>query len=326
MISILIAARNEAHNIINCLQSIENLTYPKDQLEVWIGDDESSDSTYGLVENFIAHKPYFNLLQITSDWGQARGKANVLAQLAAAARGDYFLITDADVAVPPHWVQTMMAALQPGVGIVTGVTVPKANTAWMALQALDWVHALSVINQLARWRIPVTTMGNNMLVTRAAYEATGGYENMPFSITEDYQLFRQVLTLKYGFRQIYSPDAVALTLPMPNLSAWLHQRKRWTYGALQSAWFIKLILFSPLIIAPLLIGLSIIQPWWTLLLGLGYILIQASVIARGIHRLRLGYLYPYLWLYPFYFHFSAFATVIYYYLPTKTVWKGRVYE
>ena len=38
-------------------------------------------------------------------------------------------------------------------------------------------------------------MGNNMLITREAYEKTGGYESIKFSITEDLALYQKVREL-----------------------------------------------------------------------------------------------------------------------------------
>ena len=59
-VSILIAARNEEENIISCLEAISQLDYPTEKFSVWIGDDDSSDTTAALVENFIADKSNFS--------------------------------------------------------------------------------------------------------------------------------------------------------------------------------------------------------------------------------------------------------------------------
>jgi len=56
-VSILIAARNEERYILHCLRAIERLDYPKEQLEVLVGDDGSTDKTRALVEDFIRDKP-----------------------------------------------------------------------------------------------------------------------------------------------------------------------------------------------------------------------------------------------------------------------------
>ena len=45
-ISILIAARNEEHSIERCLAAIDALDYPKDKMEVLVGNDASTDNTF----------------------------------------------------------------------------------------------------------------------------------------------------------------------------------------------------------------------------------------------------------------------------------------
>ncbi|MFT5914913.1 MAG: glycosyltransferase involved in cell wall biosynthesis, partial [Bacteroidia bacterium] len=86
-VSILVAARNEQENIGVCLQALDQINYPNDCYEVWIGNDDSEDKTEEIVQKFITDKPNFHLLNITSTIGNAKGKANVLAQLAPNAKG-----------------------------------------------------------------------------------------------------------------------------------------------------------------------------------------------------------------------------------------------
>ncbi len=232
-VSILIAARNEEDNILNCLHSLIHLTYPIDALEILVGNDHSEDSTYKLISHFIQDKPQFHLLNITCNLGQTKGKANVLAQLAQQATGDYLFMTDADIQVPPDWIQTMLAACEPDIGIVTGITIVEGNTLFHRLQAIDWIFALGLVKLAADWQIPVTAMGNNMMVTRTAYQATGGYQYLPFSVTEDYALFRAVISKGFGFKHLLQAEVLAHTKPVYSWQQLMQQRKRWTLGAMQ---------------------------------------------------------------------------------------------
>jgi 1,2-diacylglycerol 3-beta-glucosyltransferase len=132
-VSIFIAARNEEATIERCLQSLTQLNYPVEQLEILIGDDASTDNTRAVVARFIADKPQFRLIPVRHALGTARGKSNVLAQLSRVATTDYFLITDADMALAPDWVQTMVAAAPEGVGVVTGITGCKGSIGFSGL-------------------------------------------------------------------------------------------------------------------------------------------------------------------------------------------------
>ena len=140
-ISILLAVRNESENIIACLQSLEILEYPKTQLEILIGNDNSEDDTEQLIQDFIANKPYFKLFTITQNLNNLQGKANVLAQLANKAEGKWLFFTDADMKLPKKWIQNMIGESnnqennnqenrnkKNEIGIITGFTTVAQNS------------------------------------------------------------------------------------------------------------------------------------------------------------------------------------------------------
>jgi cellulose synthase/poly-beta-1,6-N-acetylglucosamine synthase-like glycosyltransferase len=171
-----------------------------------------------VVARFIAGRPQFRLLAVRQRLGLAQGKSNVLAPLARAATGDYFLFTDADMAVPPEWVQALLAAARPGVGIVTGITTASGGL-FGRLQGLEWLFGLSLVRLLTDHGVPVAAVGNNMLVTRAAYESSGGYEALPFSVSEDLQLFERVVKQGWQYRNLIDPHALDERRHPPALAA-----------------------------------------------------------------------------------------------------------
>ena len=111
-VSLLLAARNEEKLIERSLQSIDQLDYPKDRIQVLIGDDNSTDRTAYLVEKFIQGKPEYKLIEVTTIKGKGRGKANVLAHLAEQANGEFFFITDVDVKLPQGWIKGLRGNLK----------------------------------------------------------------------------------------------------------------------------------------------------------------------------------------------------------------------
>ncbi|MGI4874876.1 MAG: glycosyltransferase [Janthinobacterium lividum] len=230
-ISILIAARNEEANLPRCLASLRALDYPISQVEILVGDDASTDRTAAVAAAAMhGYAGSFRLVPIRENLGQARGKANVLAHLARLATADYFFITDADIVLPPTWAQAMLAHAAPGVGTVTGLTIVAGAGLLARLQGLDWLLSLANIQVGTDAGQPLTAMGNNMLVTRAAYEATGGYEALPFSVTEDFALFEAVNAQGYGYRQVFAPGVRAVSQPAASWGALLRQRLRWLRG------------------------------------------------------------------------------------------------
>ncbi|MEZ4892376.1 MAG: glycosyltransferase [Saprospiraceae bacterium] len=55
-VSIVVAARNEADHIMNCLASILNCSYNNNLMQLILVDDFSDDQTYELANSFLQHQ------------------------------------------------------------------------------------------------------------------------------------------------------------------------------------------------------------------------------------------------------------------------------
>jgi cellulose synthase/poly-beta-1,6-N-acetylglucosamine synthase-like glycosyltransferase len=326
-VSILIAVRNEEHTIISCLEAIGRLDYPPQKIEILLGDDASTDNTYLIIQNYIRHKPFYRCVRINQNLGQARGKANVLAHLTRLATSDIYFITDADILVPSTWVRDMLAATRrPKTGIVTGITTVTGAGLFPELQAIDWINALGLMQIVSDLNLPVSTMGNNMLVTRAAYEATGGYENMPFSVTEDVQLFKAVTRQKFKTCNIFHPGVLAFSTPAGNWAQLLHQRKRWMQGIWHLPWYMScvLIIYASFY-AFCLPFVAYTTGWVVLSIFLAKLFLQTLFINRCLARLNLRYRLDRIILFEFYAIFVSLITILFFLLPFKVKWKERKY-
>ncbi|TGE29187.1 glycosyltransferase [Hymenobacter metallicola] len=327
-VSILIAARNEEAAIGRCLTAIRQLRYPAELVEVLLGDDASTDQTRAVAEQAMqGYAGQFRCLTITDQLGSARGKANVLAHLARAATTAYFFITDADIAVPAGWVQGMLPFAQPEVGTVTGLTVVKGPRLFDQLQGLDWLQSLGLVQVVSDLGRPVTAMGNNMLVTRAAYEATGGYERLPFSVTEDFELFKAVLSRGFTFRNVFRPEVLACSLPISTPRRLLHQRRRWMRGVEALPWWLQGGLLFYAAFYPMLLVLAWVAGPGAALLVLGTKMLLQGLLAYACYR-RAGLRMPWHLL-PAFELYTVALTVslsLFRLLPLSFDWKGRLYK
>ncbi len=326
-VSILLAARNEEKLIERSMRSIDELNYPKDKIQVLIGNDASTDRTADIVQEFIKDKPEFELVQITSNLGKGRGKANVLAHLAHQATGAYFYITDVDVKLPENWIHAHLQNFEDGVGIVSGTTKCERGSFFATLQAIDWLHFMGYIKAFANVRIGCTSVGNNMAVKADAYWETGGYENIDFSITEDYKLFKEVTSRGWDWRTGMSEDSLGLAWYIPSIKEMLHQRKRWLIGAreLPLNWKSMIILYGLFI--PVLIALFLVDPELAMYTWLLKMLSQSIFIfflCLKVNRRPFSFLN--LMFYEVYVILNTLFTGIFYFLPVKSVWKGRTYN
>ncbi|TAE18789.1 MAG: glycosyltransferase [Bacteroidetes bacterium] len=293
-VSILIAVRNEEENIQRCLQALAEFAYPHACLQILIGNDDSTDNTRALITDFIADKPHFTLCDITEKVGKQAGKANVLTQLASQATGDFWLITDADVAVSPTWVQ-----------------------------ALEWSQALTIFASFSRLGIAITAQGNNMAMKREAYQATGGYEALPFSVTEDFQLFWAIIKKGYTFRNVASAKGIVHSLPTPTWNSLFKQRRRWLEGALELGFLWQIFLWGRALLFPLLLVAYFFLP--TVVLGAIALMWTGNFLTIAYALRRVGKL-RYLGYFPFFvfYHEVMLLGTIWYFIRHRRVqWKGR---
>lgn len=326
-VSLLLAARDEEALILRSLEHISQLDYPADKLQVLIGDDASTDLTAELVRVFIANRPNFYLLTITENMGLARGKANVLAHLARQATGDFLFITDVDVALPAGWIKGMLQAFTSETGIVSGTTMCEANGGFSTLQAIDWLHFMGYIKAFANVGVSCTSVGNNMAVRKAAYQQTGGYENMAFSITEDYRLFKEVTRNGWGWANLLNADTLGKATAIENVLEMLHQRKRWLIGAneLPANWKILIGLYGLFI--PALFVLLCIHPVWGLAVWLVKFVLQSVFINQlALKAGQKVFNLKRLFTYELYVLANTLATMLFYLAPVKPVWKRRTYS
>ena len=321
MVSVLIAARNEEHTIQRCLDATLQVNYPSDKLEILVGNDGSTDATYTLAHAYAEKYPQIKVLNITETKGLARGKANVLAHLASMAQGDYYFITDADTAVPSTWIHAMLEGFGSNTAIVTGVTGIQHSY----LQNTDWLFALGMVKVITDLNQPVTSMGNNMAITKEAYLSVGGYENIPFSITEDFELFKQVRKMGSHVEQLFNTGVLAYSLPASSVHQILNQRKRWMKGAVQLPLSIVALLFFQALYFPGIVTLAIFQWKAALLLMILKIILQSLFILRVKATLRMETNPLKLAFYEVYSFLLSVSSSIFFLLPVKTVWKGRKY-
>jgi cellulose synthase/poly-beta-1,6-N-acetylglucosamine synthase-like glycosyltransferase len=324
-VSILVAARNEEANIERCLQALSDLDFPAHRLEVLVGDDQSTDETARIIKTFIADKPHFRYFLIEQEVAGLKAKANVLAQLARHARGQYLLFCDADITVPNHWVTNLLQHFKPNTGIVVGVTRMRPEGIFADLQSLEWLFTMGGVRMLSLFKIPITGMGNNMAVTREAYQKVGGYEKIGFSIVEDFSLFMAIIKADFGFVQAFDKGVLARSEPLQSYQELMIQRKRWMVGAMKLPWLLKSVSFVTALFLPFLLVLAFWNPGLSAGIALfhyGHVTLGAAVTVAIIQQRDLWKAVPLFW---FYTMINYTCMLVNYYLPNPTVWKGRKY-
>lgn len=232
--TVIVAARNEEKNILRCIASLDNLIYPDGKLDIIIVDDNSTDKTGAMVDNFIRGKNKFRKIETKKEIGRLKGKTNALANALDLAKGEIILTTDADCLVHPNWVKTIASYYQKDVAVVNGFTAQDAVSGFSGMQAIDFIYLLFVASGTINLGHPLSCIGNNMSYRRSAYFEVGGYEKLPFSVTEDFNLLRAIYKLqKYKIIFPLDVNSLVTSIACKDLISLYRQKKRWGVGGLQ---------------------------------------------------------------------------------------------
>ncbi|SFF44677.1 glycosyltransferase [Thermoflexibacter ruber] len=326
LVSILLAVRNEEKNIKSCLDALSMQDFPLGVWEVWIGNDRSEDCSKEIILDFIKDKPHFKLIDIQDNLGQARYKGNVIAHLAHYAQGDYFLITDADMYVPPTWIRGMVKGFQQGkkIGVVTGFSLVRGKSLIAKLDGVDWVQNVGLMNIASMLKIPTNAMGNNMAVSKKAYWEMGGIENQPYMVCEDLIMFKGILAKGWDFVHLHSKEIVGISQPQANFCQLLQQRQRWLDGALRLPWYLLIPLLTNGLFLFVLLSLLFVVDW-KISVGVWLLrfLLHSLTITFFAQKIHQTWVVKYLLSYEIFITFFNPLVFAYYLFPAAMEWKGK---
>lgn len=186
--SLLVPARNEAHNLRRTLPPL----LAQGALEVIVLDDGSEDGTAALARSLgatvISGEP------LPEGWA---GKPWACEQLAAAARGDPLIFTDADVTWHAGALDALLAELErSGAGLLSVFPRQDNRTLGERLLTPSIDDAILTLFPAPLLRLPhqsaAAANGQVMAFRRRTYRRTGGHVSVRGEVLEDVLLSRQV--------------------------------------------------------------------------------------------------------------------------------------
>ncbi len=326
MITVLVAARNEEANIERCLNALIAQDYPAASMQIVAVNDDSADTTLAIMERMAAEHPGRITIACTVEEAtHARGKARAIAQGMDVAVGEIVLLTDADCAPPPTWARAVTEYFIPGIDVVGGFTLVQGDTLFAAVQQVEWIHLQTLGSSAIALGAPVGVIGNNFSFRRSAYDAVGGYRAVPFTVTEDFALYRAMI--ERGHRAVFpcDPDALMVTLPCPTLGDVMRQKQRWARGGTENTipgytlFVVALVIIVAFSAAPFVSAKAWIIVWAV------KIICDLVIIGASYRRLKMPGQIRFVLPFQFYFVVQLFMIPIL--LMNKTVvWKGREYR
>lgn len=230
--SVIIPAHNEEHTLLRSIQSVVDTRYPKDQLEIVVMDDGSSDQTYALAERFrLLHDYNFKLVT-----QQNAGKAHALNRaMRYHATGELMMCLDADSTLAPdalinaarYFVDPRVVALS------ANVKIRPTGTLFNLIQLYEYLVCYQMKRAQTVFNMEYIIGGIGSTFRRSALVAVGYYDTD--TITEDIDLTMKLLRLgNKEHRVMYGSDVIAETESVLDLKGLIRQRFRWKYGRAQT--------------------------------------------------------------------------------------------
>ncbi len=301
---ILVPCRDEATMLPEMCQSLTQLDYPSEKLQVVLIDDGSVDGTGQVMEQQAATRPGWHILKFASNLGKAHALNTALARFPF---GEILYIFDADHR--PNADAIRRAAryfYAPRVAAVTGFTKvsnPVASPSAFYSTVESYVNQLVTMRGKDRLGLAPALLGSNCAYRREPLIACGGFRDG--ALSEDSDL--TVTFYRSGYRVRFMEDAISYQQVPQSLDGYLKQHIRWGRGlndvarvhgfdllgdrTLHLALRLELLLFTAgyldrlaLMSAVLLVGFSyllgntLITLLWIILFSLAMPLVQIVVL------------------------------------------------
>jgi cellulose synthase/poly-beta-1,6-N-acetylglucosamine synthase-like glycosyltransferase len=198
-VSLVIPTYNEASIILQKLENVVELDYPREKLEVVVVDSASSDETVSIAKKFAGEHSDVNLVLIEQP--ARRGKSEAINEVLRSVRSEIIVLTDADVAFPSYSLRRLVSNFgRDEVGAVSGVEVPVGEKSFLTGIEADYRRIYTAI-RMAEAEIDSPFMCESEL---SAYRRELLEPLRPGVVCDDVEL--TVMVRSKGYKALYAQN------------------------------------------------------------------------------------------------------------------------
>ncbi len=276
LVTILVAARNEAQNLPQLIPALLAQSYPTDRTQIVVVDDRSTDSTASVARELgLGRVEVVTVESLPSGMGP---KKHAIQRGLGVARGEIVVQIDADNLPGPDWLTSMVSNFQPRTGAVCGLVLHHAKAQGVG----SWFHGIWAVEALAWSAVqaaaigagkPISANGGNLAFRRKAFEDIGGFGRNQNVVSGDDDFLIQSIA-DSGRWEVVCPQSISSQIltagPVDWRQVW-EQRKRWSSKCirydLERVFLLSTIYLSYAYVALLALS-SVFLPWTLLYSGL----------------------------------------------------------
>ena len=224
-ISVIIAARNESHNLQENLRFILEQDYSN--FELIVVNNNSSDDSYQVLSALKKGYNHLEIIEFNNPDHIRQGKKLPLTLGIKAAQNEHLLLTDADCKPKSNqWIKKMARGFKEK-EIILGYgpyiktsgllnSIIRFDTAWIGMNYFSFA-----LNGFAYMGV-----GRNLAYTKSAYQTVDGYKSHYMLASGDDDLFIQEASKKSSLGIEIDADTHCFSPSKNTWSEWIHQKSR----------------------------------------------------------------------------------------------------
>ena len=230
-VSIVMPCYNEEKELGNAIESLLNLDWPKDMIEIIIVDDKSSDGSVKIAKKYAKKYDFIKVIESKTNSGGAARPCNIGLE---NSKYNYVAITDADSKPERSILKKMIGFLQTEkntAGVTCSVLVDKPPKTFIEkLQLIEYIVIAFSRKLLDFINAVYVTPGPFALYKKEKLIEAGKFDEK--NMTQDIEIVWALRKIGYDVRM--SLGGKVYTTAPNRLKIWWKQRNRWNIGGIQT--------------------------------------------------------------------------------------------
>ncbi|MAG50352.1 hypothetical protein CL621_01765 [archaeon] len=238
-VTVAVPAYNEEENVKETVDSILNLDYPKDKLELIVVNDGSKDRTEEIVRRIINNKKDFDIKLLSQE---NCGKGVAINKALSVAKGEFFATLDADSTIKEDALRKILPVFvdQEVAAVLPLMKVKNPKTILQRLQRCEYLVNLFFKKLMSNLDCVHVAPGPFSTYRKSVIKKLGGFDR--HNLTEDFEITLRLQKYHYKIVQLLSTDVY--TKPPKTFIQFYKQRNRWYKGTIFNILRHKNMLFN----------------------------------------------------------------------------------
>jgi cellulose synthase/poly-beta-1,6-N-acetylglucosamine synthase-like glycosyltransferase len=237
-VAIIVPCWNEEKTIKGTIESLLELNYPKDKIEIVLIDDGSTDNTFSVMKEYESRE---NIKVITKENGGKHTATNLGIQMTDTP---YVGCLDADSFVHKEALSRMLSYFEAHpdtMAVSPSIIIHNPKTFIQKLQKIEYDWAIFIKKMLGIVGGIHVTPGPLSIYKREVFEKIGPFRQA--HNTEDMEIAFRMQVNHMRIRQCN--DAYIYTVGPRTIPALYRQRLRWIFGFIQNTIAYRKYMFKP---------------------------------------------------------------------------------